>query len=93
MENLVKSSQNSIPEIILIVRGQKVILDFNLAKLYNIETRVLKQQVRRNSERFPSDFMIELSKEEWFELITNCDKFKQFRNTPRPPMAFTEQGG
>ena len=92
MENLKSSNQDYIAGNILNVRGHKVILDFHLAMLYNIETRVLKQQVRRNIERFPDDFMLELSKEEWTELITNCDRFIQFRNMPRPPMAFTEQG-
>ena len=57
------------------IRGQRVMLDFDLAELYQVETRTLKQAVRRNIERFPSDFMFELSKDEWLELITNCDKF------------------
>lgn len=49
-------------------------LDFHLAELYEVETRVLKQAVRRNIERFPDDFMFELTKNEWNELITICDK-------------------
>lgn len=47
------------------IRGQKVMLDFDLAKLYQVETRVLNQSVKRNIERFPEDFMFQLSKEEW----------------------------
>ena len=86
MENLKSSNQDYIAGNILNVRGHRVILDFHLAMLFNIETRVLKQQVRRNIERFPNDFMLELSKEEWIELITNCDRFIQFRNMPRPQM-------
>lgn len=81
--------QNKIFE----VWGCRVMLDFHLAELYQVETRALKQAVKRNIERFPSDFMFELSKDEWLRLITNCDKFpNNIRHTPTPPMAFTEQG-
>lgn len=59
--------QNKIFEI----RGQRVMLDFHLAALYQIETRVLKQAVRRNIERFPSDFLFELTKDESISLINN----------------------
>ena len=68
-------------------------LDFHLAELYEVETRVLKQAVRRNMERFPSDFMFELSKEEWQEVITNCDNLPStMKFSPALPFAFTEQG-
>ena len=81
--------QNKIFE----VRGCRVMLDLHLAELYQVETRALKQAVKRNIDRFPSDFMFELSKDEWSGLITNCDKFPDnIRHTPTPPMAFTEQG-
>ena len=56
------------------IRGVKVMLDFDLASLYEVETRTLKQSVRRNDYRFPDDFMFQLTKLEWQELITNCDK-------------------
>ena len=80
--------QNKIFE----VRGYRVMLDLHLAELYQVETRALKQAVKRNIDRFPSDFMFELSKDEWLGLITNCDKFPDnIRHTPPPPMAFTEQ--
>lgn len=81
--------QNKIFE----VRGCRVMLDLHLAELYQVETRALKQAVKRNIDRFPSDFMFELSKDEWSGLITICDKFPDnIRHTPTPPMAFTEQG-
>ena len=81
--------QNKIFE----VRGCRVMLDLHLAELYQVETRALKQAVKRNIDRFPGDFMFELSKDEWLGLITNCDKFPDnIRHTPTPPMAFTEQG-
>ena len=79
--------QNKIFE----VRGCRVMLDFHLAELYQVETRALKQAVKRNLSRFPSDFAFQLTKDEWQELITNCDKFPEnIRHTP--PLAFLEQG-
>ncbi len=56
------------------VRNLKVMLDFDLAELYETETRTLKQSVKRNLNRFPSDFMFQLTKIEWQEVITICDK-------------------
>jgi hypothetical protein len=78
--------------VIFFVRGEKVMLDFHLASLYEIETRALKQQVRRNIERFPDDFLLILTDLEWQEVITNCDNLGAFRFSPSPPFAFTEQG-
>jgi len=73
------------------VRGQKVMLDFDLAEMYGVETKRLKESVRRNTKRFPSDFMFELSAVEWESLRT------QFATSKRggiryAPFAFTEQG-
>ena len=68
-------------------------LDFDLASLYEVETRALKQSVRRNLVRFPVDFMFEMKKDEWQEVITNCDNLPDnVKFSPKPPMAFTEQG-
>jgi hypothetical protein len=98
------SSQIAIPDehfynAIYFVRGQKVMLDADLAELYAIETRVLKQAVRRNLERFPDDFMFELSEEEWnsakaalrSQNVTLADS-QRGRHSKYPPFAFTEQG-
>ncbi len=75
------------------IRGQRVMLDFDLAGLYEVETRALKQAVRRNIARFPSDFMFELTKDEWQEVITICDNLPQtIKFSPATPYAFTEQG-
>ena len=75
------------------INGQRVILDFDLANLYEVETRALKQAVRRNLKRFPEDFMFQLSKEAWKELITICDKLPEgVKFSPATPFAFTEQG-
>ena len=79
--------KNSIIEI----RGKKVILDFELAKMYQTETKRLKESVRRNIRRFPSDFMFELTYEEWNELRTQFATSKK-GGTTRPAFAFTEQG-
>ncbi len=59
------------------IRGQSIMLDFDLAEMYEVETRVLKQAIRRNINRFPSDFMFELTKKEWQEVITICDNIPQ----------------
>jgi hypothetical protein len=75
------------------VRGVKVMLDFDLAEAYGVETRRLKEQVKRNIERFPEDFMFQLSKYEWLELVAICDKFPEnIKHTPIPPFAFTQEG-
>ncbi len=76
------------------IRGYKVMLDFDLAELYEIETKALKQAVRRNIERFPDDFMFELTREEYLSLrsqIVTLEKGKG-RHSKYLPFAFTEQG-
>ena len=76
---------------ILLIRGQKVILDEVLAELYGVETKVLNQAVKRNKERFPSDFMFELSYQE-FKSLTSQFGMSNRGGTRYMPMAFTEQG-
>ncbi len=73
------------------IRGHKVMLDFDLAKLYEVETRVLKQAVKRNLNRFPSDFMFELTKEE-SEILMSQIVTSSWGGTRKPISAFTEQG-
>jgi hypothetical protein len=83
----------SIIQSIHEIRGVRVILDFDLAKRYEVETRVLKQSVRRNIERFPSDFMFQLTNQEWNEVITICDNFNNnIKYSPITPLAFTQEG-
>jgi hypothetical protein len=68
-------------------------LDFDLAEIYEVETRRLKEQGKRNIERFPNDFMFQLSKYEWIELIANCDKLQgNIKHSPIAPLAFTQEG-
>lgn len=75
------------------IRDYRVMLDFHLAELYRVETRVLNQSVKRNIKRFPSDFMFQLTKEEWKNMSS---QIVMTYTTKRPktalPFAFTEQG-
>lgn len=82
----------NIENKILVIRGQQVMLDRDLAELYGVETRVLNQAVKRNIERFPEDFMFMLETFEKNELITNCDRFNTMKHSSVLPYAFTEQG-
>ncbi len=77
---------------ILILRDQKVMLDFHLAELYGVETRALKQAVRRNPERFPADFMFQLSADESRLLVSQTVIPGLSKLGGAVPMAFTEQG-
>lgn len=79
---------------ILFLRGEKVLLDADLALLYGVETKVLKQAVRRNIDRFPEDFLFELSTEEWNSLRSQFVTLEKGRGkySKYPPFAFTEQG-
>jgi hypothetical protein len=77
--------QRDIISQIFFIRGKKVMLDFNLALLYGVENRALKQQVKRNIERFPDDFMFRLTVIEWKEVITNCDNLGAMNKPNRSP--------
>ena len=74
------------------IRGQKVILDRDLAALYQVETRVLNQAVKRNTERFPEDFMFQLTKEEWQILKSQLVISNGYGGQRYLPYAFTEHG-
>ena len=77
------------------IRGQRVMLDFDLAQMYGTETKVLKQAVKRNIKRFPTDFMFQLTKEEFDQLKTNLifqNGISNWGGTRKLPYAFTEQG-
>jgi hypothetical protein len=83
-----------IERAILLIRGQKVLLDRDLAELYEVPTKVLNQAVRRNSQRFPQDFMFQLSPDEFqnwrSQIVTSNPAAKM--GLRRRPLAFTEQG-
>lgn len=85
--------------LIFELRGFKVMIDTDLASLYETETKKLKQQIKRNEDRFPPDFMpacrtgrFVLTNEEKEQLVTNCDRLKNLKHSSINPMAFTEQG-
>jgi hypothetical protein len=80
-----------VQNLIYEIRGQKVMLDFDLARLYQVETKALNQAVKRNAERFPSDFMFRLTAEEVLNMRSQIVTASK-RNTSAPPFAFTEQG-
>ncbi len=82
----------SIEAKILTIRGQRVMLDADLAELYGVETKVLNQAVKRNAERFPDDFMFRLTPTEKKEVVTICDHLAKLKYSPSLPYAFTEHG-
>ena len=93
MENKILTPQIKIEDKILVIRGQHVMIDRDLAELYGVETKRLNEQVRRNIERFPEEFCFQLNKEEFENwrsqfATSNSDKM----GLRRPPYAFTEQG-
>lgn len=73
------------------IREQRVMLDFDLAALYQVETRVLNQAVKRNMKRFPSDFMFQLTSDEW-AILKSQFVISSWGGTRKLPFAFTEQG-
>jgi hypothetical protein len=90
MANLIPAE--IIEQKIFLIRCEKVIIDSDLAELYGVETKALNQAVSRNKDRFPANFMFQLSKEERDEVVTNCDHLAVLKFSYRMPYAFTEQG-
>jgi len=82
----------SIVSRIVFLRGEKVLLDCDLAELYDVETKQLKRAVRRHINRFSEDFMFQLTKEEYRSLRSQFGTLKRGAHSKYPPMAFTEQG-
>jgi len=82
----------SVANRILLIRGAKVMLDADLAELYGVPTKALNQAVKRNAERFPADFMFQLSGKEKEEVVTNCDHLARLKFSRTLPYAFTEHG-
>ena len=89
-----------IESLIHVIRGQQVMLDSDLARLYGVETRRLNEQVKRNIERFPDDFLIQLTKEETQDLMSQIatsslksqNVISSWGGSRKPPYAFTENG-
>jgi ORF6N domain len=78
--------------LILTIRSQKVLLDADLAAIYGVPTKALNQAVKRNADRFPNDFLFQLTDEEKQEVVTNCDHLARLKFSKTLPYAFTEHG-
>ncbi|MDZ7859776.1 MAG: ORF6N domain-containing protein [Candidatus Krumholzibacteriota bacterium] len=88
-------SNNRIVKVeskILQVRGEKVIIDADLADFYGVSTKRLNEQVNRNKERFPDDFMFKLTRAEKAEVVSACPHLEKLKRTRSMPHAFTEHG-
>jgi hypothetical protein len=81
-----------IERSIFLIRGQKVMLDADLAELYGVTTKRLNEQVKRNRGRFPADFMFQFAAKEKIEVVANCDHLSKLKFSPVLPNAFTEHG-
>jgi len=89
---IIYSAKKPIENVILTVRGHRVILDADLAKVYGVSTKRLNEQVKRNRERFPAHFMFQLTAAEKAEVVANCDHLRKLKFSPVLPYAFTEHG-
>ena len=89
-ESLIPSEH--IDNLILQIRNQNVIIDADLAKIYGVTTKKLNQAVKRNSKRFPADFMFQLNQKEKSEVVTICDHLSNLKYSPYLPYVFTEHG-
>lgn len=92
-----KKEQSLIPDEliasrILLIRNEKVMIDSDIAELYGVTTKRLNEQVKRNTNRFPNNFMFELTKEEKNEVVANCDHLQKLKFSPVLPKVFTEHG-
>jgi len=92
MENKSLLPTEKIDRAILIIRGHKVMLDSDLAAIYGVKTGRLNEQVKRNKDRFPNDFMFQLTNHEKQEVIANCDHLENLKFSRTNPYAFTEHG-
>jgi hypothetical protein len=81
-----------IDSAILEIRGQKVMLDYDLAALYGVSTKALNQAVKRNRDRFPEGFVFQLTDKEKNELVTNCDRLAMLKHSSTLPFGFADQG-
>ena len=92
MSNDLDKTNVIIENRIFIIRGQKVMIDRDLAELYGVKTKRLNEAVKRNIKRFPDDFMFQLTDDEQNELVANCDHLQNLRYSYQNAYAFTEQG-
>lgn len=96
-QEIMTESHNTLPsdrirQSILLIRGQRVMLVVDLALVYGVTTKRLNEQVTRNQDRFPADFMFRLARQEKMEVVANCDHLGGLKFSAAPPRAFTEHG-
>ena len=91
-ENKISSTSADLENRILTIRGKKVMLDRDLAELYNVQTKRINEQMKRNKNRFPSHFCFQLSDNEINELVAKCDRFYKLKHSTSLPFAYSEQG-
>ena len=90
-----KSKRAIVPRLdsrIHVIRGERVMLDADLAAVYGVSTKALNQAVKRNTARFPDDFRVRLTAEERDEVVTDCDHLRALKFSPVLPWAYTEHG-
>lgn len=92
LQSTQQKAEDVIKQRIFIIRGQKVMLDVDLAELYGVKTKRFNEQVKRNSNRFPGDFIFQLTVEEKEEVVANCDHLQKLKFSHNLPYAFTEHG-
>ena len=92
MDNKSLMPQEKIDRAIILIRGKKVMIDSDLADIYGVETKRLNEQVKRNIERFPDDFMFQITSMEKSEVVAICDHLKKLKFSSVNPYAFTEHG-
>jgi hypothetical protein len=81
-----------IEKVMLLIRGEKVIIDADLTSFYGVTTKRLNEQVRRNKNRFPNKFLFKLTFDEKREVVANCDHLYPLKYSNSPPNVFTEHG-
>jgi prophage antirepressor-like protein len=92
MENVTIIKFNAIEERVITLRGEKVLLDSDVAELYGVETKRINEAVANNPDRFPEEYIFELQNTEKQELVKNFDRFSRLKHSSVSPKAFTEKG-
>ena len=85
-------SEKEVISQIMMVRGQRVMVDADIARLYGVTTKRLNEQVKRNTDRFPEDFMFQLAQDEKDEVVAKCDHLAKLKFSSTLPYVFTEHG-
>jgi hypothetical protein len=86
------NAEELIKQRIFVIRGYKIMIDTDLAELYGVSTKRLNEQLKRNINRFPTDFMFKVTQREKDEVVANCDHLQKLKFSPNLPNAFTEHG-